>query len=333
MTSPVILLVLKYLDIKNTIHFYYHLVLVFYLKKILIAGLGSIGAEIASTFYSKFEITCIDHGRYFDVIKQKLPEINLIKSDIHEKGLIKKLAKDSDIIYYLVDTGGVVGCMNNPTKFYEINTTKFSNLVKELIGFDVHFFLLSSVFVYPNSQNCTEETKPKPETLYGKLRLKQEQILESNNIKSTILRVSNIFGYGNFVKVGNFGAIEKFIENIFSDKQITLHANGNQLVDYLYKNDLIFYLKNLVSESPGEIYNISTGKLQKIINIAEIISNIGKNLYQKNIRIKISNKNQIYPSSPLASSAKIIKKTHHNPSLNFNEKIQNMMDAYLQYER
>ena len=189
------------------------------------------------------------------------------------------------------------------------------------------------MFVYPNSQNCTEETKPKPETLYGKLRLKQEQILESNNIKSTILRVSNIFGYVNFVKVGNSGAIEKFIENIFSDKQITLHANGNQLVDYLYKNDLIFYLKNLVSESPGEIYNISTGKLQKIINIAEIISNTGKNLYQKNIRIKISNKNQIYPSSPLASSAKIIKKTHHNPSLNFNEKIQNMMDTYLQYER
>ena len=303
------------------------------MKKILIAGLGSIGAEIASAFYSKFEITCIDHGRYFDVIKRKLPEINLIKSDIHEKGLIKKLAKDSDIIYYLVDTGGVVGCINNPTKFNEINTTKFSNLVKELNGFDIHFFLLSSVFVYPNSLNCTEETKPKPETLYGKLRLKQEQILESNNIKSTILRVSNIFGYGNFVKVGNSGAIEKFIENIFSDKQITLHANGNQLVDYLYKNDLIFYLKNLVSESPGEIYNISTGKLQKIINIAEIISNTGKNLYQKNIRIKISNKNQIYPSSPLASSAKIIKKTHHNPSLNFNEKIQNMMDTYLQYER
>ncbi|SVA73986.1 uncharacterized protein METZ01_LOCUS126840 [marine metagenome] len=303
------------------------------MKKILIAGLGSIGAEIASAFYSKFEITCIDHGRYFDVIKQKLPEINLIKSDIHEKGLIKKLAKDSDIIYYLVDTGGVIDCINDPTKFYEINTIKFSNLVKELNSFDIHFFLLSSVFVYPNSQNCTEETKPKPETLYGKLRLKQEQILESNNIKSTILRVSNIFGYGNFVKVGNSGAIEKFIENIFSDKQITLHANGNQLVDYLYKNDLIFYLKNLVSESPGEIYNISTGKLQKIINIAEIISNTGKNLYQKNIRIKISNKNQIYPSSPLASSAKIIKKTHHNPSLNFNEKIQNMMDTYLQYER
>ena len=301
------------------------------MKKILIAGLGSIGIEIASAFYSKFEITCIDHGRYFDAIKQKFPELNLIKSDIHEKGLIKKLAKDSDIIYYLESTGSVASCINDPTKFYEINTIQFSNLVKELNGFDIHFFHLSSVFVYPDN-NCTERTIPRPETLYGKLRLKQEQILENNNIKSTILRVSNIFGYGNFVKVGNPGAIEKFVENLFSDKQITIHANGNQLVDYLYKDDLIFYLKNLVSESPGEIYNISTGKLQKIIDIAEIISNIGKTQYQKNIKIKILNKSEIYPNSPLATPSKIIEKTHHSPSLNFNEKIQNMMSVYLQHE-
>ena len=303
------------------------------MKKILIAGLGSIGAEIASTFYSKFEITCIDHGRYFDVIKRKFPELNLIKSDIHEKGLIKKLAKDSDIIYYLEGTGSVVGCINDPTKFYEINTTKFSNLVKELNGFDIHFFHLSSVFVYPDLQNCTEETVPKPETLYGKLRLKQEQILERNNIKSTILRVSNVFGYGSLIKVGNYGTIEKFIENIFSDKPIIVHGNGNHLIDYLCKDDLIYYLENLVNESPGEIYNISTGKSQKIINLAEIISNIGKNIYQKNIKIEFLNKNEIYPNSPLASPSKIIKKTHHKPSLNFNEKIQKMMSAYLLHER
>ena len=180
--------------------------------------------EIASAFYSKFEITCIDHGRYFGAIKQKFPELNLIKSDIHEKGLIKKLAKDSDIIYYLESTGSVAGCINDPTKFYEINTTQFSNLVKELNGFDIHFFHLSSVFVYPDN-SCTERTIPKPETLYGKLRLKQEQILEMNNIKSTILRVSNVFGYGSLIKVGNRGTIEKFIESIFSDRPLTVHGN------------------------------------------------------------------------------------------------------------
>ena len=174
--------------------------------------------EIASAFYSKFEITCIDHGRYFGAIKQKFPELNLIKSDIHEKGLIKKLAKDSDIIYYLESTGSVAGCINDPTKFYEINTTQFSNLVKELNGFDIHFFHLSSVFVYPDN-NCTERTIPRPETLYGKLRLKQEQILEMNNIKSTILRVSNVFGYGSLIKVGNPGTVEKFIENTEIDKE------------------------------------------------------------------------------------------------------------------
>jgi len=301
------------------------------LKKILIAGLGSIGIEIASAFYSKFEITCIDHGRYFDAIKQKFPELNLIKSDIHEKGLIKKLAKDSDIIYYLESTGSVAGCINDPTKFYEINTIQFSNLVKELNGFDIHFFHLSSVFVYPDN-NCTERTIPRPETLYGKLRLKQEQILEMNNIKSTILRVSNVFGYGSLINVGNHGTIEKFIENIFSDRPMTVHGNGNHLVDYLSKDDLIYYIKNLVNESPGEIYNISTGKLKKIINVAEIISGIGNSVYQRKGKIEFLNKDKIYPSSPLALPSKIIKKTRHKP-FDFEEKIQKMMSAYLLHER
>ncbi len=275
------------------------------MKKILIAGLGSIGIEIASAFYSKFEITCIDHGRYFDAIKQKFPELNLIKSDIHEKGLIKKLAKDSDIIYYLESTGSVAGCINNPTKFYEINTTQFSNLVKELNGFDIHFFHLSSVFVYPDN-NCTERTIPKPETLYGKLRLKQEQILEMNNIKSTILRVSNVFGYGSLINVGNHGTIEKFIENIFSDRPMTVHGNGNHLVDYLSKDDLLYYIKNLVNESPGEIYNISDNypcsneeianyafnlmkiKKPKMIEIEQIDSEMIRNFYKDSK--KVSNK-------------------------------------------
>ena len=104
-------------------------------------------------------------------------------------------------------------------------------------------------------------------------------------------------------------------------------------MEVISKDDLIFYLKDLVSESPGEIYNISTGKLQKIIDSAEIISNIGKNIYQKNIKIEFLNENKIYPNSPLASPDKIIKKTHHKPSLNFKEKIQNMMSTYSQHER
>ena len=211
-------------------------------------------------------------------------------------------------------------------------TTKFSNLVKELNSFDIHFFLLSSVFVYPNSQNCTEETEPKPETLYGKLRLKQEQILEMNNIKSTILRVSNVFGYGNLIKVGNPGTVEKFIESIFSDRPLTVHGNGNHLVDYLSKDDLIYYIKNLVNESPGEIYNISTGKLKKMINVAEIISSIGNNVYQRKGKIEFLNKNKIYPNSPLALPSKIIKKTRHKP-FDFEKKIQKMMSAYLLRER
>ena len=59
---------------------------------ILIVGLGSIGSEIAYTFYSSSHITCIDHGKHFESIKKILPKINYVKGDIHDPSLIENLS-------------------------------------------------------------------------------------------------------------------------------------------------------------------------------------------------------------------------------------------------
>ena len=59
--------------------------------KILIAGLGSIGAEIAFTFYPSADITCIDHGKHFETIRKILPKINFVKGDIHDLSLLNNI--------------------------------------------------------------------------------------------------------------------------------------------------------------------------------------------------------------------------------------------------
>ena len=232
---------------------------------ILIVGLGSIGSEIASTFYSSSHITCIDHGKHFESIKKILPKINYVKGDIHDSSLIENLSDPPDIVFYCIDTGSVVSCMNNPDKYEKINVSLFhiflDNLYKK---FNPHFFLLSSTFVYPDVDKISEKTKPFPETLYGKLRLKQEKILQEYASNYTILRLSNIFGYGNFYNIGNPGAIEKFIDCVFSLKNITVHGNGKQLVDYLHKSDLMNLLKILVQITPKTIYNVSSGNSKSI---------------------------------------------------------------------
>lgn len=48
------------------------------MKKILIAGTRSIGLEIAHLFSHENKIICIDHGKYFQKIKEVLPKVRLM---------------------------------------------------------------------------------------------------------------------------------------------------------------------------------------------------------------------------------------------------------------
>ena len=297
---------------------------------ILIVGLGSIGSEIASTFYSSSHITCIDHGKHFESIKKILPKINYVKGDIHDSSLIENLSDPPDIVFYCIDTGSVVSCMNDPDKYEKINISLFhiflDNLYKK---FNPHFFLLSSTFVYPDVDKISEKTKPFPETLYGKLRLKQEKILQEYASNYTILRLSNIFGYGNFYNIGNPGAIEKFIDCVFSLKNISVYGNGKQLVDYLHKPDLMNLLKILVQTTPKTIYNVSSGNSKSIIDIAKIISKVGLEKFNQKIETSIMSNTKL-PNSPKIIPNKIIKDYNWSPTLDLESIILKMMKIYHQ---
>lgn len=297
---------------------------------ILIIGLGSIGSEIAYTFYSSSHITCIDHGKHFESIKKILPKINYVKGDIHDPSLIENLSDPPDIVFYCIDTGSVVSCMNDPNKYEKINVSLFhiflDNLYKK---FNPHFFLLSSTFVYPDVDKISEKTKPFPETLYGKLRLKQEKILQEYASRYTILRLSNIFGYGYFYNIGNPGAIEKFIDCVFSLKNISVHGNGKQLVDYLHKPDLMHLLKILVQTTPKTIYNVSSGNSKSIIDIAKIISKIGLEKFNQKIETSVMSNTKL-PNSPKIIPNKIIKDYNWSPTLDLESIILKMMKIYHQ---
>ena len=297
---------------------------------ILIVGLGSIGSEIAYTFYSSSHITCIDHGKHFESIKKILPKINYVKGDIHDPSLIENLSDPPDIVFYCIDTGSVVSCMNDPDKYEKINISLFhiflDNLYKK---FNPHFFLLSSTFVYPDVDKISEKTKPFPETLYGKLRLKQEKILQEYASNYTILRLSNIFGYGNFYNIGNPGAIEKFIDCVFSLKNISVYGNGKQLVDYLHKPDLMNLLKILVQTTPKTIYNVSSGNSKSIIDIAKIISKVGLEKFNQKIETSIMSNTKL-PNSPKIIPNKIIKDYNWSPTLDLESIILKMMKIYHQ---
>lgn len=305
------------------------------MEKILILGTGSIGSEIAYSFYDKYKITCIDHGKNFEIIKKQLPNIQFVNGNINDYELIQSESSDCKIIFYCIDTGGVVGCMKEPEKYYNTNVTDFKELLNSLKVNKTHFFLFSSLFIYPDITNITEKTEPNPQTLYGKLRIQQEQILMNQKFDFTILRLSNIFGYGHFFNVGNMGAIEKFINSVFNGGQLILDGNGEQRVDYVYKCDLMILLEKLVNSLPLKTtYNVSTGFTKPISEVANMIKDIASNKFKKHIEVIISDQNSKLPNLPNASPHKIMEEFSWKPITNFYSQITSMMDmCSLQHKR
>ena len=297
--------------------------------KILIAGAGSIGSEIAYLFSNEYEIICIDHGRNFSILKKKLPKVRFVKGDINNEKLIRTEAKAVDFVFYCTDTGSVISCINSPVKYEKINEKDFKKFIKIVDSVsDCHFFLFSSCYVYPDMKNATEMVLTDPETIYGKLRLNQEEILKNSKLHHTILRLSNVFGYGHFFNVGVSGAIEKFIDCVFTNKEITLHGDGSQSVDYLYKDELMNLLKILIKTKPQDTYNVASGKTYSIAEIAEIINNIVFAEYMKKTKIVKMDTNSKIPNSPKLSIRKIIKDTYWRPSTNIEKQIREIIRVY-----
>ena len=115
---------------------------------------------------------------------------------------------------------------------------------------------------------------------------------------------------------------QKFIDCVFSLKNISVHGNGKQLVDYLHKPDLMNLLKILVQTTPKTIYNVSSGNSKSIIDIAKIISNIGLEKFNQKIETSVMSNTKL-PNSPKIIPNKIMKDYNWSPALDLESIIEN----------
>ena len=105
---------------------------------------------------------------------------------------------------YIIHAAGATKCLNEDT-FYGVNTEGTKRLVKAILNLQMpihRFVYLSSLSVMgaireeQPYQEITEHDYPRPNTAYGKSKLKAERFLESvgNNFPYAILRPTGVYG-------------------------------------------------------------------------------------------------------------------------------------------
>ena len=247
-------------------------------KVVLVGGTGFIG-EYLSASLSKKNIS-------LSVISKNPPLQNRISNN--KSSTVKYFqidaANDGQKFGEVIKNADCLVLLNQPEKKVLENLIEFGSGVKKIV-------YASTILLYEDSNIPLSETSPlNPTTDYDQTKFEEENILseyaKKQNIILSIARLSNVYG-----DIKNRGIVQKIFSSILNNKKFIINGDGNQKRDYIFVEDVVLYLEDLIllsENKPIDIFNICTGDGT---TINELISNIEKVtkkklLYQKGPSIK-----------------------------------------------
>ena len=143
--------------------------------------------------------------------------------------------------------------------------------------------------VYGVKGGIISENEPvAPISFYGLSKIQIEDLIHfyhrRYNMDYLIIRPSNPFGPGQNL-YGKQGLIAVALGHLFKKEPIQVYGDGSNIRDYIYIDDFVFYVKELIKKDiKNETINIGSGLGTSINRIIEIIENIsGEKMKVENV--------------------------------------------------
>lgn len=176
-------------------------------------------------------------------------------------------------------------------KALPINVSGTKNLLHALRGRIKKFAYLSTIHVYGRLEGLiTEDSETVPTNDYGMTHLFAEhyvrQFASARNLDAAILRLSN--GYGSPLSRDSdkwYLALNSLALSAFQDRVIRIQSNGEVSRDFIWNGDVCRVCEEILNLSAAGIWNVSTGKNIRLIELAQIVREAYKIKYQSSLEI------------------------------------------------
>jgi len=297
-------------------------------KAIVTGGAGFIGSHMVDLLMSKnYHVIVIDSlvGGHKRNLKQHLKNKNfkLIKQDICSLDSNSILFKNVDYVYHFAGIGDIVPSIERPTDYMNVNVQGTVKVLEASRKANVKKFVYAASASCYGLNNSVIDEKEKINTEYPYALSKylgERAALHWGKVYNLPVNVIRIFNaYGTRVRTtGAYGAVfGVFFKQKIKKKPLTVVGNGKQARDFIYVTDVAnaFYLASQTSKK-SEIYNVGTGKPQKIIDLAKLIGGKVQSIPTR-------------PGEPFRSCANIKKISSHlkwKPTVPFKEGVSKMMN-------
>jgi len=219
------------------------------MKTLITGHEGFIGSHFLKNFYEEF------------------PESEVVVADLKDgKDFADIKGQHFDVVVHFAANVSVIDSLSNPVDVMKNNAFKIADLINN--NTIERFALISTVGVYPESENVTEDMSDwrNCKSTYSLSKYLAEfalaQALDDDHIKDfSIFRLSNVIGEG--VR-DNWSVIEHF-EN---DNPIVLYG-GTQYRDFINVDvvveAIIYAIKNYI----WDIFTLASGTQESIFELAQ----------------------------------------------------------------
>ena len=315
---------------------------------ILVTGCaGFIGFHFTKFLLKKnFKIIGIDMLNHYYDINLKKKRLNLLKNknfkfyklDIQNKKKLSLLFKiyKITIVVNLAAQAGVRDAIKKPKKYLNYNILGFLNIIELCKDYKIkHLVYASTSSIYGLNSDFPfkESHKTDQQNQFYAVTKKTNELMahvwsQNYKIPTTGLRFFTVYGPWGRPDM----ALYKFTKNIFEDKKIYLHNNGNHLRDFTYIDDVVkgIYLA-MVKIPKGKkisiIYNLGNNKEVKLKYFLSLIERFSKK--KSNIHYLPLQKGDIYRTKADISLAR--RNLGYSPSTTIEKGVKNFVEWFKNY--
>jgi len=282
------------------------------MKILLIGGAGFIGSHLA------IELKNYGHDvKIFDSFQVNNLGYHLTQRDLWSLGIINKriaclfeydipiIADDArdyhrlskvfeewkpEIVIHLAAVSHAGKSNKDPFSTFDHSLRTLENALDAAIACASQFIFFSSSMVYGEFPECGyvyESEALRPLGIYGALKLSGELMVraygEVFDLPWTIIRPSALYGpYCVSRRV-----IQIWVENAFMGSNLFVQGDENEALDFTHVADVVRGVRLMVGNEKayGEVFNITTGKAERIIDVANYIVTMFHEIYNKSIDV------------------------------------------------
>jgi nucleoside-diphosphate-sugar epimerase len=215
----------------------------------------------------------------------------------------------------------------DPYSTFDHNLRTLENALDAARNNVEHFIYFSSSMVYGDFPNgyVSEETPCEPLGIYGALKFAGEKMViayrQVFDLSSTIVRPSAL--YGERCVSRRVGQV--FIENAMQGKDLVIHGDGSERLDFTYIRDLVNGIINVIEneDSLGQTFNLTYGESRSIAEVAEIVRS-----YFPAVTIHYKPKDKLMPNRGTLSVEKARKLIGYDPQYPIEKGIAKYIEWY-----